>query len=100
MGEAEVLLPCPCCGGRTLTERYDAVVGTGYDICDHCRWEDDGTVSDTVHSSVNRGGPCLNIGSRFERSRTTSTVRSGANRCRVRTGRGGLARCPHEPGAH
>ncbi|RKG53692.1 hypothetical protein D7X30_29960 [Corallococcus sp. AB011P] len=49
------LLPCPCCGRRTLTERYDAVVGTGYDICDHCRWEDDGTVSDTAHSSVNRG---------------------------------------------
>lgn len=29
-------------------------VGTGYDICNHCRWEDDGIVSDSVHSSGNK----------------------------------------------
>ncbi|NOJ97924.1 hypothetical protein HMI51_33920 [Corallococcus coralloides] len=31
----------------------EAIRLTGCDICDHCRWEDDGTVSDTAHSSVN-----------------------------------------------
>ncbi|CAM4137365.1 CPCC family cysteine-rich protein [Corallococcus exiguus] len=54
VGEAEVLLPWPCCGHRTLTELYDSVVRTGYDICNHCRWEDDGIVSDSVHGSVNK----------------------------------------------
>ncbi|NNC22203.1 hypothetical protein HRD49_40865 [Corallococcus exiguus] len=34
---------------------YNAVVGTGYDICNHCRWEDAGTVSDSVDSSINKG---------------------------------------------
>jgi len=55
VGEPEERLPCPCCHRRTLTERYDVSLGTGYDICDHCNWEDDGTVRDDVVSSVNRG---------------------------------------------
>jgi hypothetical protein len=54
-GEPEERLPCPCCHRRTLTERYDASLGTGYDICEYCRWEDDGTVRDDVVSSVNHG---------------------------------------------
>lgn len=29
------LLPCPCCGTRTLT------IEGGYEICDVCEWEDD-----------------------------------------------------------
>jgi hypothetical protein len=55
VGEPEARLPCPCCHRRTLTEVYDASKGTGYDVCDHCHWEDDGTVRDDVVSSVNRG---------------------------------------------
>jgi predicted RNA-binding Zn-ribbon protein involved in translation (DUF1610 family) len=55
VGEAEVRFPCPCCGRRTLTEVHNIELGTGYDICDYCRWEDDGTVDDTVYSSVNKG---------------------------------------------
>lgn len=55
VGEAEARFPCPCCGRRTLTELYDPMQGTGYDICDYCGWEDDGTSSDTAVSTVNRG---------------------------------------------
>jgi hypothetical protein len=55
VGEPDERLPCPCCHRRTLTERYDVSQGTGYEICDYCRWEDDGTVRDDVVSSVNRG---------------------------------------------
>ena len=55
VGEPETRLPCPCCHRLTLTEAYDPAQGTGYDICDHCHWEDDGTVRDDVVSSVNRG---------------------------------------------
>lgn len=55
IGKTEDRFPCPCCGRRTLTELYDTQAGTGYDICDHCRWEDDGTSDPERHSSVNRG---------------------------------------------
>jgi hypothetical protein len=55
IGVPEPLLPCPCCARRTLTERHDVALGTGYDICDFCGWEDDGTSDITVRSSVNRG---------------------------------------------
>ncbi|MBL0694489.1 CPCC family cysteine-rich protein [Comamonas sp. JC664] len=54
-GDAEHRYPCPCCGRRTLTELYNAEEGTGYDICNHCRWEDDGTTKADAGSSVNRG---------------------------------------------
>ena len=54
-GKLEVLLPCPCCGARSLTELYDPKCGTGYDICEYCRWEDDGTADLKQHSSVNKG---------------------------------------------
>jgi hypothetical protein len=54
-GDAEVLLPCPCCRRRTLTETYDVDAGTGYDICDYCGWEDDGTSDEQRVSGVNHG---------------------------------------------
>lgn len=54
-GEVEKLYPCPCCGYRTLTERYDSKEGTGYDICPYCNWEDDGTVVIDVARSINKG---------------------------------------------
>lgn len=54
-GNAEDLYRCPCCGYKTLTEKYDPVEGTGYDICPYCRWEDDGTLKSNSYSSVNRG---------------------------------------------
>ena len=55
IGKADSLFKCPCCGLRTLTELYDVDKGTGYDICDYCRWEDDGTTSLHAQSSVNKG---------------------------------------------
>jgi hypothetical protein len=55
VGKPEERLSCPCCHRRTLTERHDRSLGTGYDICDYCRWEDDGTTRDDARSSVNRG---------------------------------------------
>ena len=55
VGEPRLRLPCPCCGRRTLTESFDPDEGTGYDICDHCGWEDDGTADDQADSGVNRG---------------------------------------------
>jgi hypothetical protein len=51
----EELLPCPCCGYKTLTEQYDIEEGTGYDICPYCNWEDDGTLDSNAFSSVNNG---------------------------------------------
>lgn len=54
-GKVELLFPCPCCGYRTLTERYDPMKGDGYDICPYCNWEDDGTKDIDSHSSVNKG---------------------------------------------
>lgn len=55
VGDVDELYKCPCCGYRTLTECYDVDKGTGYDICDYCRWEDDGTKEVDQRSSVNRG---------------------------------------------
>ncbi len=52
-GDPVPLFVCPCCGFRTLTELHDPEKGTGYDVCDHCGWEDDGTTDETVVSSVN-----------------------------------------------
>jgi len=43
------LFRCPCCGFPTLSER------NLYDICDICRWEDDG--QDDADANVVRGGP-------------------------------------------
>lgn len=37
IGEPEDLIPCECCGYRTLPERG------GFDICPVCFWEDDGS---------------------------------------------------------
>jgi hypothetical protein len=54
-GEPESRYPCPCCNKRTLSETFNPVTGTGYDVCDHCGWEDDGTSNDQDYSSVNRG---------------------------------------------
>ena len=55
IGEVDNLFACPCCLNKTLTELYDSVQGTGYDICIFCSWEDDGTSEITAYSSVNRG---------------------------------------------
>jgi hypothetical protein len=54
-GEVFDLYQCPCCGRLTLSELYNVDKGTGYDICDYCNWEDDGTKDIDVESSVNRG---------------------------------------------
>lgn len=54
-GEPDTRFACPCCHKRTLTERFDPVLGTGYDVCDHCSWEDDGTSNDQDYSGVNHG---------------------------------------------
>jgi hypothetical protein len=42
------LLPCPCCGYKTLEGYGD------YDICHVCKWEDDGLADQDVYSSANR----------------------------------------------
>lgn len=55
VGTVEQLYCCPCCGYKTLTEEYDAVEGTGYDICPLCGWEDDGTKDVNSYRSINRG---------------------------------------------
>jgi len=55
IGAVAKMLPCPCCSFRTLSETYDEVEGTGYDICDYCNWEDDGTLDIDSPSGVNRG---------------------------------------------
>lgn len=54
-GEVEELYPCPCCGFKTLTERFDPKEGTGYDICPYCNWEDDGTTDINSYRSINKG---------------------------------------------
>lgn len=54
-GSVEELFICPCCGFRTLTECYDPMEGTGYDICPYCNWEDDGTTDIHFRRSINRG---------------------------------------------
>lgn len=48
VGEVERLLPCPCCGYRTLQERGQ------YEICPVCSWEDDGNNVLEKYSSCNR----------------------------------------------
>lgn len=55
IGEVEELFPCPCCGLKTLTELYDKNIGTGYDICPYCNWEDDGTTDINSYRSINNG---------------------------------------------
>ncbi len=55
IGEIANLFSCPCCSYLTLTESYDEIEGTGYDICDHCGWEDDGTIDIEKRSGVNHG---------------------------------------------
>lgn len=47
VGEPELLLPCPCCGHRTLARRGE------YDICSVCRWEDDGATQANHFSGPN-----------------------------------------------
>jgi Cysteine-rich CPCC len=47
LGEPEQLVPCPCCGYHTLSERG------GYDICRVCFWEDDGTLEANAYSGPN-----------------------------------------------
>ncbi len=54
IGNVENLFNCPCCGFKTLTELYGIDEG-GWDICSYCNWEDDGTIEENKHSSVNRG---------------------------------------------
>ena len=54
-GEVEDLMPCPCCGFKTLTERFDPKNGTRYDICPYRNWEDDGTTDINEYRSINRG---------------------------------------------
>ena len=54
-GEVEELFPCPCCGFKTLTERFNPEEGTGYDICPYCNWEDDGTTDIESYRSINKG---------------------------------------------
>lgn len=55
IGEIQKLFACPCCGFQTLSEIYNIQQGTGYDICDYCSWEDDGTFEPNKTSSVNNG---------------------------------------------
>lgn len=55
MGNVEELLACPCCGLKTLTERYDRAEGTGYEICPYCKWQDDGTADIHSYRSINKG---------------------------------------------
>lgn len=54
-GEVERLYECPCCGYKTLSEKYDSIEGTGYDICPYCGWEDDGTTDIEIIRSINHG---------------------------------------------
>ncbi|MGN7761448.1 CPCC family cysteine-rich protein [Paenibacillus sp. 22594] len=55
IGEVEELFTCPCCGFKTLTELYDKIEGTGYDICPYCKWQDDGTTDINSYRSINKG---------------------------------------------
>lgn len=54
-GEVKKLFACPCCGLRTLTEIYNPIEGTGYEICPYCNWEDDGTTDTKIYRSINKG---------------------------------------------
>lgn len=53
-GEVNKLFACPCCGLRTLTEIYNPIEGTGYEICPYCNWEDDGTTDTKIYRSINK----------------------------------------------
>ncbi|MFO0592871.1 MAG: CPCC family cysteine-rich protein [Polyangiaceae bacterium] len=55
VGKPEERLPCPCCQRKTLTEVFDLDDGTGFDICDYCGWEDDGTKDPAAGSGPNHG---------------------------------------------
>lgn len=55
IGKVEKLYSCPCCGFKTLTERFDKMEGTGYEICPYCKWEDDGTTDIHAYRSINKG---------------------------------------------
>ncbi|WP_444889971.1 CPCC family cysteine-rich protein [Microbulbifer sp. DLAB2-AA] len=55
IGDIAEMFQCPCCNYKTLSEIYNQEDGTGYDICDYCNWEDDGTVDIDSPSSVNKG---------------------------------------------
>lgn len=48
-GAEDELLPCPCCGRASLSER------NSYDICKVCWWEDDG--QDNSRADTVMGGP-------------------------------------------
>jgi len=54
-GEVCDFYACSCCGYKTLGEIYNPKLGTGYDICRVCRWEDDGTDDINAQVSINRG---------------------------------------------
>lgn len=53
IGEVADLYACDCCQLKTLNEKYGIADG-GYDICDYCGWEDDGTTDIKQSSSVNQ----------------------------------------------
>ena len=53
IGTEPELIPCPCCGYRTIGER--AV----YEICPICWWEDDG--QDNMDADIVMGGPNDNV---------------------------------------
>ena len=55
IGNVTSLHKCPCCEFNTLNEIYDYELGSGYDICTICGWEDDGTKDIDKYSGVNRG---------------------------------------------
>jgi len=46
-GLIEPLEACPCCGYRTLSSRAN------YEICDLCKWEDNGVVDPEQYSGPN-----------------------------------------------
>lgn len=55
VGEVEELFSCPCCRLKTLTELYNELEETGYDICPYCKWQDDGTTDIHAYRSINKG---------------------------------------------
>ena len=55
VGIVEDLHSCPCCGYKTLSERFDPEEGTGFEICRNCNWEDNGTTDPGSFQSLNHG---------------------------------------------
>ncbi|RON21009.1 hypothetical protein BK660_18400 [Pseudomonas brassicacearum] len=47
LGLIELMEVCPCCGYRTLSSRAN------YDICDLCKWEDNGITDPEQYSGPN-----------------------------------------------